>query len=155
MDCRQLKDPVYALGHAVNLLRHRKPFASYHFGRLSSVLMGQIRRGHYLFTFDGERPVGYAGWALCEEQVARAWIERRHVPSFAECDGGDCVVGITFYAETTEVCRFQARWCRGLYPGAKVYGLRDYGGRERQMRIRNLAWGSAEGPAQPNRHTGT
>ncbi len=155
MDCRQLKDPVYALGCAVNLLRHRKPFASYHFGRLSSVLMGQIRRGHYVFTFDGKRPVGYAGWALCEEAVARAWIESRHVPSFEECNSGNCVVGITFYAETTEACRFMARYCRGLYPDAKVFGIRDYGGRERQMRIRNLAWDPADKVSQPDRRTGT
>ena len=137
MDCRQFKDPVYALGQAVNLLRHTKPFTSYHFGRLSNVLMGQIRRKHYVFTFDGDRPVGYAGWALCEEPVARAWIENRHVPSFAECDAGDCVVGITFYAETTKVCLFQARWCRNLYPNAKVFGIRDYGSRERSTQLRN------------------
>lgn len=142
MHCRQFPDPVSALGQGVDLLRHHKPFSSYPFGRLSNVLMGQIRRGHYAFAFDEARAVGYAGWALCREPVARAWVERRHVPSFAECQAGDCVVGITFYAETTAVCRFLVRWCRNLYPDAKVFAIRDYGSRERPTQLRNRLAGS-------------
>lgn len=127
-----------ALGQAVDLLRRVQPFASYSFGRLSSVLSGEIKRQHYVFTFDGRRPVGYAGWALCDEPIARAWIEERYVPSFAECSGGDSWVGITFYAASKEICLFQARWCRARYPGLKVFGIRDYGRRSRRTEVKNV-----------------
>ena len=137
MHCRQLEDPVLALGQAVNVLRRVEPFASYTFGRLANVLMGEIRRRHYVFTFDAEAPVGYVGWALCDEAIARAWIEERYVPTFAECAAGDSWVGITFYATTKEACLFQARWCRAQYPGLKVFGIRDYGRRSRQSKTRN------------------
>lgn len=139
LHCRQVDDPVLALGQAVNLLRRVQPFASYTFGRLANVLMGEIRRRHHVFTFDGKTPVGYAGWALCDEAIARAWIEERYVPTFAECSAGDSWVGITFYAASKEVCLLQARWCRAQYPGLKVFGIRDYGRRSRQSKVTNAA----------------
>lgn len=137
MHCRQLDDSALALGQAVDLLRRVQPFAAYTFGKLANVLMGEIRRRHYVFTFDDETPVGYAGWALCDEAIARAWIEQQYVPTFAECSTGDSWVGITFFAATKEACLFQARWCRAQYPGLKVFGIRDYGRRSRQSTVRN------------------
>ncbi|MGI9434595.1 MAG: toxin-activating lysine-acyltransferase [Geminicoccaceae bacterium] len=136
--CRQFEDPIHAFGQAVDLLRRTQPFASYTFGKLTNVLMGEIKRRHYVFTFDDRGPVGYAGWALCDEAIARAWIEERYVPNFAECSSGDSLVGITFYAAKAEVCFFQARWCREQYPGLKVFGIRDYGRRSRQSEVTNL-----------------
>ncbi len=137
LQCRQFKNEELALGRALNLVRGVEPFRSYKFGNLSNVLMGQIKRGHYLFTLDEERLVGYVGWALCREDVAKAWVENRGVRSFKECDDGDCWVGITFFAATAQVCRFQARACRQLYPGYVAYGIRDYGPRQRSMRTVN------------------
>lgn len=141
MECRRYTNKVFALGQAVNLLRDVPPFCGYRFDRIANVLIGQIRRDHYVFTVTGGRAVGYAGWALCEESVARAWIEQRYVPSFEECLRGDCVVGITFHAQTPEVCRYQARWCRSLYPNAQIFGIRDYGAQERPKQLGNPAPG--------------
>lgn len=137
MECRRYSNKVFALGQAVDLLRDVRPFSGYQIDRIANVLIGQIRRNHYVFTIAGGRAVGYAGWALCEESIARAWIEQRYVPSFEECLSGDCVVGITFHARTPEVCRFQARWCRNLYPNAQIFGIRDYGAHERPKQLRN------------------
>ena len=141
MECRRYTNKVFALGQAVNLLRDVSPFSGYQFDRIANVLIGQIRRNHYVFTIAGGRAVGYAGWALCEESVARAWIEQRYVPSFEECLNGDCLVGITFYARTPEVCRFQARWCRNLYPDTQIFGIRDYGAHERPKQLGNPVLG--------------
>jgi len=135
MKIRQLSEETTALGQAVNLLRRKKPFSSYPFGRFANVLTGQIRRRHYLFTFEENIPVGYVGWALCNEEAARAWIENRQVPSFAECCDGNCWVGITFYAESPKICQAQVRHLKKLYPGYKVFGIRDYGDREKRVVI--------------------
>ncbi len=144
MRCCQFSDPTYALGRAVDLLRRAQPFASYDFGKFSNVLMGQIKRGHYVFTLADDRAVGYVGWALCDEDTARAWIMGRKVPGFSQCLRGDCWVGITFFADSAKVCRFQARWCRDKYPGLKVFGIRDYGSRRRPTHLVNC--GSSAGP---------
>jgi hemolysin-activating ACP:hemolysin acyltransferase len=144
LSCGQFDDPVVALGQAVELLRRVQPFATYSFGRLSSVLSGEIKRQHYAFTFDGRTPVGYVGWALCDEPIARAWIEERYVPSFAECSDGDSWVGITFYAASKEICLFQARWCRARYPSLKVFGIRDYGSRSRRTEVKNTPPATSE-----------
>ena len=143
LHCGRFTNPIFGLGHAVELLKRVQPFASYDFGTLSSVLMGQIKREHYAFTFDGKMPVGYAGWALCDEAIARAWIEERYVPTFAECLSGDSWVGITFYARTKRVCLYQARWCRTQYPGLKAFGIRDYGHRNRKGHATNRPQGVA------------
>ena len=137
LKCRRFKDPVVAFGRAVNLLMRTQPFASYPFGKFSKVLLGQIQRGHYVFTIDGDTPVGYVGWAMCTEAVARAWLEEHRVPRYEECNGGDCWVGITFYAATREACFFQARHLRQRYPDAKAMGIRDYGERRRPAIARN------------------
>jgi len=139
MDCRQIKDPRYALGYTTNLLMRVEPFASYHFGRFTKVLLGQIRRRHYLLTVAEGTAVGYVGWALCTDEVARAWVHQNRVPSFEECRGGDCWVGITFYAATREVCLFQVRHLRQRYPGCKIAGIRDYGARQRPTQLSNWA----------------
>ena len=137
MQCRQFKDPVMALGRATNLLMRTAPFASFEFGRFSKVLLGQIRRRHYVFTIAEGVPVGYAGWALCDEDVARAWIEERSVPSYDQCRNGNCWVGITFYAASREVCFFQARFLRRQYPGMKGMTIRDDGVRRRATSFLN------------------
>ncbi|MEM9682586.1 MAG: toxin-activating lysine-acyltransferase [Pseudomonadota bacterium] len=137
MQCRQFKDPVMALGRATNLLMRTDPFASFEFGRFSKVLQGQIRRRHYVFTLAEGVPVGYAGWALCNEDIARAWIEERSVPTFEQCRSGDTWVGITFYAASREVCFFQSRFLRRRYPGMKVMTIRDYGARRRSTSFVN------------------
>lgn len=139
LQCRRFKDPVVAFGRAVNLLMRTEPFATYPFGRFSKVLLGQIQRRHYVFTIDGDEPVGYVGWAMCTEAVAQAWLEQQRVPRFEECRGGDCWVGITFYAATREVCFFQSRHLRQRYPDVKAMGIRDYGTHRRSAVTRNNA----------------
>lgn len=143
LQCRQFDDPELALGRAVNILRGVEPFRSYDFGKLSNVLMGQVTRGHYLFTLDEKKLVGYMGWALCQEEIAKAWIERRYIPTFKECNEGDCWVGITIFAATTQVLRFQARACREIYPNFTAYGIRDYGNRRRSTSTVNRTFGTA------------
>lgn len=132
----QFDDPDYALGRIVNLLRSVKPFSSYPFGRLANVLMGQIRRGHYIVATRDGVPVGYVGWAMCDEAVARKWVAGGTVPSFEQCVGGDCFVGITFYAADKETCFAQARFLRSRYPaGTRVFGIREYGTRQRRTEL--------------------
>jgi hemolysin-activating ACP:hemolysin acyltransferase len=137
MKCSQFKDPGEALGAAVNLLRRVEPYASYPFGRFTNVLMGQIQRKHYVFTIDDGFPVGYVGWARCDEAVARAWVEGRVVPTTAACRDGDSAVLITFYAANRKTALRQVRYCRDLHPGIKVFGIRDYGTHRRPVEVVN------------------
>lgn len=153
LQCRQHPVPIVALGNAINLLRTATPFSTYRFGVFSSVLWGQIVRKHYVFTLSGRQLVGYFGWALCDEKVARAWVEEDYVPTHEECLDGDCFVGATFYAKTREVTFFQIRHVRRLYPNVKAFGRRDYGelpgpmgGRLRPMNTFNIV---KEGDDQP------
>ncbi len=127
----QFADAAEALGRAVNLLQRVEPFASYHFGRFASVLQGQVRRRHYVFAVAERNPVGYAGWALCDEDVARAWLEWQRVPRMDECVDGACLLGLTFYAIDQRTCLLLSRYCRAQYPGKSVFGIRDTGDRER------------------------
>ena len=140
LKCVQHRNPAIAYATAVNLLRSVAPFSNYRFGVFSSVLLGQIRRKHCVLTYamPEDRPVGYFGWALCEERIAKAWIEDGYVPTQEECMKGDCFVVATFYGATPEVTRFQVRQVRKIYPNIKVYGRRDYGQRVRPMHIRNV-----------------
>lgn len=139
--CLQPKSAVVAYASVVNLLRDVEPFSKYPFGSFATVLVSQIRRKHYVLTYrkGNEIPVGYFGWAMCTEEIAKRWIQDNYVPTHRECMSGDFFVVATFHAKSKEITRFQTRHVRGLYPNATVYGRRDYGGRLKPMRIKNVA----------------
>jgi hemolysin-activating ACP:hemolysin acyltransferase len=138
--CSRLSDPVHAFGLALDLLFTRPPFRDYALGPFAATVKGQIKRGHYVFTFRDGVPVGYVGWALCEKAVARAWIERRRVPRHEECLAGCYWVGFVFCARDREVTVHQARYCRRQYPDHEFAYLREYVERQRLFDSESLAW---------------
>ena len=119
-------DPYVALGAAVNFLRGVPAFASFDFGAFAATLAGQIERGHYFVVRDGERVVGYFGYALCDAAIAQAWMEGRHVPTFDECRGGDVIVGMTMHATSREVSAFLIRESLAQLPKGRVLFRRHY-----------------------------
>jgi len=126
LSIRRFRNPREALGHAVALLRQTEPFASYKFGHFSASLGGQIRRGHYFFTFEDGRLAGYVGWARCSEAVAEAWVNGSTTPAYKDCLEGPCLVAMTFHAKARHVTFYQARKCRELNANCKVYIPREY-----------------------------
>jgi len=128
-----------AFAQAVHLLSAVEPFASCRFGSYAKVLMGQIKRRHYIFVIEDGFAIGYAGWALCAEPVARAWAEGHVVPAYEDCIDGDSWVGITFHARDRATCWTLARWLRRRYPEFKGFGIRAYGQRRRRVQLVNVA----------------
>ncbi len=126
LSTRRFRNPREALGHAVALLRQTEPFASYRFGRFSASLGGQIRRGHYIFTFEDNRLAGYFGWARCSEEVAEAWVAGDTSPPYKNCLEGPCLVAMTFHAKSRRVTVYQARKGREINANCKVYIPREY-----------------------------
>jgi acyl carrier protein/hemolysin-activating ACP:hemolysin acyltransferase len=137
--CRQLPHEGQALGVAVRLLHTHEPFSSYTFGTFAKTLTGQIQRRHYVFSIKGTKIVGYIGWALCQTEVAEAWMARRAMPTAEECRDGPCWVGLAWCAEDHDVVACQASYLRELYPDKKIYGARDLGGgTTRAVRLADL-----------------
>ena len=126
LSTHRFRNPREALGHAVALLRNVEPFASYKFGRFTSSLAGQVRRGHYLFTFEDGRIAGYFGWARCSEAVAEAWVGGDTTPAYNDCLEGPCLVAMTFHAKSRRVTFYQARKGRELNANCKIYIPREY-----------------------------
>lgn len=124
--CRQLQRPMLALGIAANLLRRRPPFANFNFGRMTAVLIGQIRRGHYLISFRGGTPVGYVGWAVTTTEIAERWLHEGYAPKYHECLEGDCCVLLTVFSEGRDITLHEIRQARLRYPNHRIYFMRDY-----------------------------
>ena len=124
--CRRFKHPIFAFGATIDLLRSHKPFRDAPFGTYSSIVRGQIARDHYVFAISGNKIVGYVGWAICEEPIAKAWTERRHAPKYNECLSGDCWVGLTYFAQSRKATFAMMGHIKRRYPGFKIYGLRRY-----------------------------
>ncbi len=126
LKCVRLKDPFEAFCRAAALLKDVEPYASYKFGSFAGTLGGQIERGHYLFVAQGNQLVGYVGWAMCVEAIARAWVEGRYMPNFQECQDGDFFVAMTLFATSREVVWFVAREVRKMYPNHRAFFKREY-----------------------------
>jgi hypothetical protein len=131
--CRGFPRPLFALGAAIELLHSHQPFAAYPVIAFARTLRGQIARGHYLFAIRGGTLLGYVGWAICKEEIARAWVERRYVPTPAECSEGNTIFPQTYFSRENTATFALYGALRERYDGYNVYGLRQYrDGRERR-----------------------
>jgi hemolysin-activating ACP:hemolysin acyltransferase len=126
LKCSRAENDMVALGIAANMLHNSPPFDGLSARNFIGTLLGQISRKHYVFTMRGEKILGYAGWALCTEEIARAWSEGRYTPKNEESIDGPCVMVVTFFAENPEATRFQAQYLRRLKPDAALIGRREY-----------------------------
>jgi len=139
--CRQVQRPMLALGIAANLVRRKPPFSNFNFGRMTSVLIGQIRRGHYLIAFRRGTPVGFIGWAVTPHEIAERWLNEGYTPKYHECIEGDSCVLLTVYSEARKVTTAMIRQARIRYPGHRIYFMRDYAKKKesRKAHVMNVA----------------
>ena len=97
-----------ALGRAVCYLMTKPSFARLRFGQWSRILTGQINRKQYFFVIEGDRVVGFAGWALASEQAAEAWLAGSADFDSETCRSGDCMILNAWAADDGEVNRLTA-----------------------------------------------
>ena len=132
------KNPYTALGRVAVYLMTKPSFAKLGFGHWSRTLTGQINRGHYFFTLEGDKVVGFVGWALVSEEKAKAWAEKSIDFSSEDCVGGESMVINAWAADTGAVNKFNLREIRKyLTPLKSVYAKRFY----KDGRIRPLIVG--------------
>lgn len=126
-----------ALGRAVSYLMTKPNFKDLKFGFWSRTLVGQINRKHYFLTAEGQKIVGFVGWALVNEDMAKAWLEDSSDFNSADCVNGDCMVINAWAADTDAVNRFNLRQIRHHLVGLKAaYAKRFYkNGRIRPLKV--------------------
>jgi len=134
---RTFDNPAAALGIAVSYLMTRPAFARLAFGHWTRVLVGQINRGHYVFAYDADQVVGFAGWALAGADDAEAWLDG---DAGARADGGrtgDCIVVNAWAANSPEAHRLLVDHVRRVAAGKRaVYAKRIYRDRRSPTRLR-------------------
>lgn len=131
-------DNAYAaLGRAVSYLMTKPNFKDLKFGFWSRTLVGQINRKHYFFTAERDKIVGFIGWALVDEDMAKAWLDNSADFNSADCVNGDCMVINAWAADTEAVNRYNLREIRQHLVGLKAaYAKRFYkDGRIRPLRV--------------------
>lgn len=133
----QPRDPCVALGMTVSYLMTDPVFARLPFGQWSRVLVGQVNRGHCLFALEGEKVVGFVGWALTTKEKAEAWLINNRNVGFAESLAGEIVLINAWKASTRAANRFLVDAVRPVVRGKEmIYSRRFYpDGRIRPSRI--------------------
>ena len=122
--CRQHANEATAMGMVIELLYDVPPFGDMTARELMGTIIGQIRRKHYVLAVQDEQVIGYVGWALSTESIAKGWAEGRHRPTYEESLDGDCVILMMWYAQSAAATRQLARYLRRIYPGRRFYGRR-------------------------------
>ncbi len=120
----RLARPAFALGLASSYLAYRRPFAALSAQEFVGTLMGEIRRRHYLLSFDQNGICGYVGWGLCDYQTALDYAHARRTPGFEECIGGDTFTMLTIATAGGAVIRSQRRILERLYPDYPIVARR-------------------------------
>jgi hemolysin-activating ACP:hemolysin acyltransferase len=137
LQVRTFDNRAMALGLAVEYLMKKPAFAKLPFGHWSRVLTGQIRRGHYVFVLQGNKVVGFGGWAAATEAEAEAWLAGQ--PDATEISGaaGECAVINAWAADGPEVNdALVAEAMRRTSEFRMVYAKREYeDGRVRPLRM--------------------
>jgi len=133
----QYRDPMRALGVAVNHLMRQPSFAAMAFGHWSRTLVGQINRGHYFFVMRGEEVVGFLGWALSSEANAEAWLRNGRDISGRDARDGDCIIINAWQANDDQTNRFILDQIRRIGSSRRfVYAKRYYpNGRSRPVKL--------------------
>jgi hemolysin-activating ACP:hemolysin acyltransferase len=121
------KQPLIALGLAVNYLMSKPAFANLKFGDWTRILIGQINRTHYYFAVDGDNKVkGFIGWALATKENAEAWVEGRGALSFEDSKEGDCLIFNAWSADSTKVHRFLVDEARKIISDRQTLYFKRY-----------------------------
>ena len=130
-------NPFAALGRAVSYMMTKPSFAAQPFGVWSKTLTGQVNRGHYFLVTDGSNIVGFAGWAMVDEDHAKAWLEGRGDLQSKDCINGDCMVINAWAANNESINRFILKELRKYTVGRRaVYAKRYYAdGSVRPLRV--------------------
>ena len=133
----RLDDDYKALGVAVTLLMGEPGFARLPFGFWSSILVGQIKRKHYIFVSEGKQVTGFLGWARTTEEVAERWLTQKGEITFEQSVNGDCILINAWLAKTPATNRFLLDQLRVIgRDGRLVYAKRFYkDGRVRPLRL--------------------
>lgn len=133
----RLDDDYKALGVAVSLMLTEPSFARLPFGFWSSILVGQIRRKHYIFALEGGKTTGFLGWARTTEDVAERWLTQKSEITFEQSLAGDCILVNAWVAKTPATHQFLREQLRVIGQDARLlYGKRYYkDGRVRPIRL--------------------
>jgi len=132
-----LPSPTLALGTALHFVARREPFASFRAADLVSTVNGQVQRGHYRFAVDGQRVLGYVGWALYDADVAaRAAAGGHPPPTSAMTQGADVVWILTAVSTTPAAFVALVRALRAAYPDLRMMGVRHKPGPHGERRER-------------------
>lgn len=131
------RDPVMALGLAVEHLMRKPAYDGLKFTDWSKILAGQINRGHYRFVLDANGLVlGMVGWALTDKAVAEQWVRGA---ASGEIPGreGNCIIFNVWSADTAEINRVVLGAAREAMRGCEtLYFRRFYSdGRTRPVRL--------------------
>lgn len=154
----RVDDDYKALGMAAGLFMNEPSFARLRFGHWTSILVGQIRRKHYLFAFEDKRLTGFVGWALTDHAKAEAWITGSEL-AFEDSKEGDHIVVNAWVAKTSRTHQYLVDQMRQIGKGRQAYYFKRFykDGRVRPVRLpvgsfvnEHLDRGFTE-PAQPRR----
>ena len=120
----RLPERYAALGVAVHFLARRKTFDRFPFSELVATIDGQITRGHYHFAFQGNRLIGYVGYALYGTADAEAFAMTGRLPPADQASGADVVWLLTLAAvEDAAVEAFKKR-IKADFAGKRAMGVR-------------------------------
>jgi hemolysin-activating ACP:hemolysin acyltransferase len=133
LEARTFDNAATALGIAASYLMTRPAFARLAFGHWTRVLAGQINRGHYVFVYQDDDVVGFAGWALASAQDAEAWLDGDSGSPPNGGRDGDCIVVNAWAASTPAAHRVLVDHVHRVAAGKRaVYAKRIY--RDRRSR---------------------
>lgn len=133
----RLDDDYKALGVAVSLMMTEPGFARLPFGFWSKILVGQIRRKHYLLVSEGKQVTGFLGWARTTEDIAERWLTQKGEITFEQSLAGDCILVNAWLAKTPATHQCLREQLRVVGRDARLlYGKRFYkDGRVRPIRM--------------------
>jgi hypothetical protein len=130
----QLAGTFEAFGMVVDYLSRTTPFSNFELGAFAGAIRHQLGAGHHFAAMSGTELVGYAGWLLTSDAIARAWVESNgplvRVPAEQATAAALTTVAVTDPAVTLRLMR----GARELNKGKRVYFKRGSEGRGRLPR---------------------
>ena len=135
---RTLAGSMSALGVAAHYVSRHPPFDAFPAASLMRTLSGQIERQHYRVALDGQRVVGYLGWALYGRASAERFAATGKPPADSNEAQPEVVWILTAVVTRPEALLALYRAVRAQYPGLRLMAMRHKAGGRRVVYRRVL-----------------
>ena len=127
-----------AFGMVLDLLSRTPPFAQYDLDKISAAIRMQLHHQHHVAALEDGQLIGYMGWLLTAQEIARKWAQDKGPLRSAPAEAADAVCVTILASPDRHVLRKLVGQGRAQYATIPVFFKRQSGEKTRKVAVTSM-----------------